>query len=98
MSATTPGCDVSRDPEGSSLWDADSEPRYRQATSDDARACNELMWSSVTDLAERERPLHHSLGQVRDSRCVDHPDEVELHAPGLEAVQRARTAVEHDRD
>jgi GNAT superfamily N-acetyltransferase len=32
----------------------DLEPRYRRATPDDAIACNELMWSSVTDLARRQ--------------------------------------------
>jgi hypothetical protein len=31
-----------------------SDPRYRRATPDDAIACNELMWSSVTDLAARQ--------------------------------------------
>jgi GNAT superfamily N-acetyltransferase len=30
------------------------EPLYRRATLDDAIACNELMWSSVTDLAQRQ--------------------------------------------
>jgi GNAT superfamily N-acetyltransferase len=30
------------------------DPRYRRATPDDAIACNELMWSSVTDLATRQ--------------------------------------------
>jgi GNAT superfamily N-acetyltransferase len=34
--------------------DADSEPRYRRASPDDAIACNELMWESVTDLARRQ--------------------------------------------
>ena len=32
----------------------DLEPRYRQATPDDAMGCHELMWSSVTDLATRQ--------------------------------------------
>jgi GNAT superfamily N-acetyltransferase len=31
-----------------------SEPRYRRATLEDAIACNELMWESVTDLARRQ--------------------------------------------
>jgi len=34
--------------------DADSQLLYRRATPDDAAACNELMWSSVTDLAARQ--------------------------------------------
>ena len=33
---------------------ADVEFRYRRATPDDALACNELMWRSVTDLAIRQ--------------------------------------------
>jgi GNAT superfamily N-acetyltransferase len=33
---------------------ADEEPRYRRATPNDALACHELMWSSVTDLAVRQ--------------------------------------------
>ena len=33
---------------------ADLEPRYRRATPDDAIACHELMWSSVTDLGLRQ--------------------------------------------
>ena len=33
---------------------ADVEFRYRPATPDDAVACNELMWTSVTDLATRQ--------------------------------------------
>jgi GNAT superfamily N-acetyltransferase len=32
----------------------DLEPRYRRATPDDAVACHELMWSSVTDLGVRQ--------------------------------------------
>jgi GNAT superfamily N-acetyltransferase len=32
----------------------DVEPLYRRATPDDAIACNELMWTSVTDLAQRQ--------------------------------------------
>ncbi len=33
---------------------ADEEPRYRRAMPNDALACHELMWSSVTDLAVRQ--------------------------------------------
>ena len=33
---------------------ADLEPRYRRATPEDAIACHELMWSSVTDLGRRQ--------------------------------------------
>ena len=33
---------------------ADEEPRYRRATPNDALACHELMWSSVTDFAVRQ--------------------------------------------
>src|SRR6266705_1443301 len=33
---------------------ADTEPRYRRGTADDALACHELMWSSVTDLGRRQ--------------------------------------------
>jgi GNAT superfamily N-acetyltransferase len=32
----------------------DEEPHYRQASPDDALACNELMWSSVTDFGLRQ--------------------------------------------
>src|SRR6266540_433644 len=41
--------------------------------------------------------LHDSVRQVGDARGVDDPHEVELDAPGLEAVQRASAATKHDR-
>ena len=42
--------------------------------------------------------LQDSVGQVGDARGVDDPDEVELGAPGLQAVQRAGAATQHHRD